>query len=164
MRPEIEILMLVFIIMIFKQITLDNFGPKLIGAIVLTNFANNSHQRNYRGDYNTHNDSRTNYGHNNNNRFQNNPGNYTSRFTRNNNSVRTLNSTALVEGTATNGTTLKQNTITSSLDISNKQSVQKSVYSLNLNYADFIKLNCIDTLKSATFLVDTQADISLTKI
>ena len=31
--------MLVFIIMIFNQFTLDNFGPMLIGAIVLINFA-----------------------------------------------------------------------------------------------------------------------------
>lgn len=38
------------------------------------------------------------------------------------------------------------------------------MYSLNLNYADFIKISCADAIRSCTFLVDTQADISLIKI
>ena len=54
-------------------------------------FRNNSHC----GDYNTHNSLRTNYRYKNSKEFQNNPGNYANRFSRNNNSrasVKILNS------------------------------------------------------------------------
>ncbi|XP_036342563.1 uncharacterized protein LOC118751844 [Rhagoletis pomonella] len=40
----------------------------------------------------------------------------------------------------------------------------KSIYCLNLNYSDFIELNCTDSYKLCSFLVDSQADISLIKI
>lgn len=39
----------------------------------------------------------------------------------------------------------------------------KRIYSLNLNYSDFVVLNCSISNESCTFLVDSQADISVIK-
>lgn len=41
---------------------------------------------------------------------------------------------------------------------------KKSIYSLNLNYSDFISLKLIDSNRVCTFLVDSQAGISIIKI
>lgn len=41
--------------------------------------------------------------------------------------------------------------------------LSKRIYSLNLNYSDFVVLNCSISNESCTFLVDSQVDISVIK-